>query len=356
MNDVIAFLKELGLNYFVGLYYATYGFPSQAIEQWKAIELEEVKDVFYPGLNCITDLLLRDNIHQLIMDNISWIVERDTSRGIKLLVETTAELKDDTILKLLEQKPVYLTRYLEHLVYGKRTDSSRFHTQLAQQYVSVITDATTPKAVAIRTREKLQYHLLHSERYAVSLILNKLQNTIFKRELAILYGKKKEHQKALKVLVYEIGDTAAAEEYCRSWPTGREELHLQLLKLYLDCTTDEKLSARAIDFLNSRLSVFNYSDVYEVIPEHWPITMILPFIYRSVSSASSTCRRSRIMKGLSEIEWARAKEEHAKKTSRVITITSGTYCEYCYRPFTETVCSVNPKGNVYHPHCLKQIT
>ena len=38
-------------------------------------------------------------------------------------------------------------------------------------------------------RSLLQAHLLTSDKYAVSLILNKIQGTVLKKELAILYGK-----------------------------------------------------------------------------------------------------------------------------------------------------------------------
>ena len=38
-------------------------------------------------------------------------------------------------------------------------------------------------------RYVLQAHLLKSDKYAVSLVLNKIQGTILKKELAILYGK-----------------------------------------------------------------------------------------------------------------------------------------------------------------------
>ena len=113
----------------------------------------------------------------------------------------------------------------------------------------------------LSVRSKLQKHLLTSDKYAVSLILNKIQPTSLKKELAILvglanltrnvrlnsncwgsyftviistqYGKLREHEKALSVLVHDVRDLEGAEEYCREWPTGRRELHLLLLKIYL---------------------------------------------------------------------------------------------------------------------------
>ena len=160
------------------------------------------------------------------------------------------------------------------------------------------------------------------------------------------------------MLVYEVKDVRSAEEYCREWPSGRADLHLLLLKLYLNCSTPEQdtLQERAVDFLNDKLSVFNYSDVYKVLPSHWPLSLIEPFVYRSLGGQAHQYRTSRIIKGLSELEWARARSDRVSLTRRVVKITTGTYCSFCFHPFTESNCSVATSGEVYHPQCITQIT
>eukprot|EP00116_Pleurobrachia_bachei_P015120 sb/3475382/ len=79
----------------------------------------------------------------------------------------------------------------------KKTETSRYHTQLAQQYLLVLERDDVDQgtgSIRERIRRKLQEHLLSSDRYAVSLILNKLEGTTeLKRELAILYGKLKQY-------------------------------------------------------------------------------------------------------------------------------------------------------------------
>ena len=168
-----------------------------------------------------------------------------------------------------------------------------------------------------------------------------------------------EHEKALKVLVYDVHDVKSAEEYCREWPSGRKELHLLLLKIYLNCTQPDlrdTLLERAVEFLNDRSSVFNYSEVYKIIPQDWPIALIEPFVYRSLGCQAHHYRTSRIIKGLSELEWARMRADRVSFTKRLVKITSGTYCAFCFHPFSDSNCSVAISGEVYHTQCISQIT
>ena len=168
-----------------------------------------------------------------------------------------------------------------------------------------------------------------------------------------------EHEKALKVLVYDVHDPQSAEEYCREWPTGRKELHLLLLNIYLNCDKPDQqdtLLERAVEFLNDRLSVFNFSEVYKIIPRDWPISLIEPFVYRSLGYQAHHYRTSRIVKGLSELEWASVRAVKVGYTRRTVKITDGTYCAFCFHPFSDSNCSVSTNGEVYHTQCISQIT
>lgn len=293
------------------------------------------------------------------MSNVEWLIARDPDRTLHLLVSTSAELNNDHILNLLAERPLHIVAFLEELVINRRTDINRYHTQLAQQYLTLLLSPRTPRQRALLLRKKLQAHLLTSDKYAVSLILNKIQGTVLKKELAILYGKLQEHEKALKVLVYDVHDLQSAEEYCREWPTGRKELHLLLLNIYLNCDKPDQqdtLLERAVEFLNDRLSVFNFSEVYKIIPRDWPISLIEPFVYRSLGCQAHHYRTSRIVKGLSELEWASVRAVKVGYTRRTVKITDGTYCAFCFHPFSDSNCSVATNGEVYHTHCISQIT
>ena len=109
-------------------------------------------------------------------------------------------------------------------------------------------------------------------------------------------------------------------------------------------------------FLNNRDSTFVYSEVYRIIPGDWPISLIEPFIYRSLSSVCHRYRTGRIEKGLRELEWCRARLERVELTRKVVKVTSGTYCSYCYKAFTEPSCCVSVGGEVVHVACLSNVS
>ena len=161
------------------------------------------------------------------------------------------------------------------------------------------------------------------------------------------------------MLVYDVRDVRSAEEYCREWPHGRKQLHLLLLSIYLKCEQPDQrdaLQERAVELLNDRRSVFDFSEVYKVIPQDWPVALIEPFVYRSLGFQAHQYRTSRIVKGLWELEWARVRADRVGLTRRIVKVTSGTYCAFCFHPFSDSYCGVATNGEVYHTQCLSQIT
>ncbi|PRD28681.1 UNVERIFIED_CONTAM: Transforming growth factor-beta receptor-associated protein 1 [Trichonephila clavipes] len=125
-------------------------------------------------------------------------------------------------------------------------------------------------------RTKLQ-HLLHSSSlYRVQLLLGKATESNLHKECAILYGKLEEHEKALKILVHQLQDHDAAEDYCIRMSNGRDKkyrhrLFYALLSVYLDSSLEEQkreeMLPAAIQLLNSELAEFDVSKVYQRIQQ-----------------------------------------------------------------------------------------
>ena len=53
----------------LGVYYASCGFVSEAVDQWRELEESEMetRDPRYPGLRCIVELLLSTNIQVITL-------------------------------------------------------------------------------------------------------------------------------------------------------------------------------------------------------------------------------------------------------------------------------------------------
>ena len=77
------------------------------------------------------------------------------------------------------------------------------------------------------TQVSLQAHLLTSDKYAVSLILNKIQGTVLKKELAILYGK-------LQVRIDQASSPTFVYCYCDYMLTFVVHRHSNFLMVKID--------------------------------------------------------------------------------------------------------------------------
>ena len=116
--------------------------------------------------------------------------------------------------------------------------------------------------------------------------------------------------------------------------------------------------------------------------------------FRSLGNQAHRYRTSRIVKGLSELEWARVRfvpmipalltsfrycikvklliiftlfgnvgynnclcrSAKIGLTNKVVKVSTGTYCAFCFHPFSDSNCSVTKSGDVYHPSCVGNVT
>lgn len=91
-----------------------------------------------------------------------------------------------------------------------------------------------------KNREDFQAILENSTNFKAQLILAKLKEfeDILELECAILYGKIEEHEKALKILVYNLEDYVTAMNYClkhsKDSMKNRKNLFNTLFSIYLN--------------------------------------------------------------------------------------------------------------------------
>jgi vacuolar protein sorting-associated protein 3 len=89
-------------------------------------------------------------------------------------------------------------------------------------------------------RLKLQDFLQLSTDYRVQFILGRLKpyESVLQKELAILYGKLNEHDKALGIFVYTLEDYSAATNYCllnsKNSIEKRKKLFNLLFSIYMN--------------------------------------------------------------------------------------------------------------------------
>lgn len=142
-------------------------------------------------------------------------------------------------------------------------------------------------------------------------------------ERAILYGKLEEHDQALHILVHELKDFAAAEDYCvwnsesRGLPYRRKLFHT-LLSAYLNSSTSgEDLVMAAVDLLNSHAPDFDAVCVLQLIPDSWSVQLLSPFLTGAMRESIHAQRMTQIAVGLAEVENLTYKHEKVSINSLI---------------------------------------
>lgn len=137
----------------------------------------------------------------------------------------------------------------------------------------------------------------------------KLQDSeLLLMERATLHGKLEEHDKALHILVHQLKNSAAAQEYC-TWASeahghkNRGEIFHQLLRVYLDPDVPGgPRTMEAVDLLNHHADVFNAPKVLELLPEGWSLPLLRPFLCGAVRASMHARHTSQIALGLARAE------------------------------------------------------
>uniref|UniRef100_A0A8D0GP19 Vacuolar sorting protein 39/Transforming growth factor beta receptor-associated zinc finger domain-containing protein n=1 Tax=Sphenodon punctatus TaxID=8508 RepID=A0A8D0GP19_SPHPU len=267
----------------------------------------------------------------------------------------------DDIISCLNKYPKSLVKYLEHLVLDRRIEKEKYHTHLAVLYLE---EVLRLKAVAIgdcekltEMRTKLQSLLQKSELYRIHFILDKISSTDLHMEFAILYGKLEEHDKALHILVHELKDFTAAEDYC-VWSSEskdllyRQKLFHMLLSIYLNPgKSDSELVMAAVDLLNNHAAEFDAALVLQLVPDSWSVQLLSPFLMGAMRESVHTTRMTRIALGLAEAENVIYKHDKVKQRGNPIVLSNGRVCQVCQSPFCEPAFVRHPNGGVVHTHC-----
>ncbi|XP_035220740.1 transforming growth factor-beta receptor-associated protein 1-like [Stegodyphus dumicola] len=215
------------------------------------------------------------------------------------------------------------------------------------------------------SRKRLQHFLHLSSLYRVQLLLGKAIENDLHQECAILYGKLGEHEKALKILVHQIQDHEAAEDYCIRMSVGKDKkyrhwLFYILLGVYLDNTLDEhykeEMLPAAIQLLNSELAEFDVTKVLHLIPSHWSIAILDQFLIKALRSRLHQRYCCRLQSALSRGENLLVKFSKIHMESSSVLMTEDRICAVCKRSFVEPSFARHSNSAITHLQCAKHLS
>ena len=127
-------------------------------------------------------------------------------------------------------------------------------------------------------------------------------------ESAILHGKLEQHEEALRILVHELADFPAAEDYCL-WrsegrdPSCRQRLFHLLLAVYLGPgPAAPERAVAAVDLLNRHSVEFDAAQVLQLLPGTWSVQLLRPFLTGAVRDSIHARRTTQVAVGLASSE------------------------------------------------------
>lgn len=363
-DDCLAIMECHNRTHAAALLHLKLGNHEEAFNLWLD-QLKAKTDEQFPGLQFFIDNLLHAPV-DLVWRYAEYVLKQDQAKGVKIFMRRHEPLDAklcETIVNFLQQYPKGHLAYLEYLVVDRDMQSEKMHTELAVTYLEAIERGLREERTETELRYKFRHLVLSSELVRVQYLLSRLETCQdMHQEKAMLYGKLREHEKAIRIFVHKLKDLPAAETYCDQISEGkprrlREKLLCTLLKVCLDenLSKDERdaMMVPVVDLLNRRSGEVNGKEVMELLPPHWSLDAIAPALHKLLSSTIHQRRMISIQRALSKSANIDAKLKHLQMTQEPIFLQENSYCVLCKKPFTNCQFSRYPNGVMVHMDCMK---
>ncbi|XP_030637432.1 transforming growth factor-beta receptor-associated protein 1 homolog [Chanos chanos] len=373
LSDCAPWLEKHQKYFALGLLYHYNSQDAAALQLWVRVVNGDLQDSTRSDLfEYVVDFLSFCPKPDLVWKYADWALQKDQKIGVQIFTkrpisddETAGKLNPDDVITYLQKHSQALLLYLEHLVLDQRVQKEKFHTHLAVLYtdrvLSLISRSTATEEQLSSAREKLQRLLRESHLYRVQLILGKIQDSdVLLLERATLHGKLEEHETALHILVHQLKDSPAAEDYC-SWAsashdhTYRQRLFHLLLGVYLDPDVPGgPQTVAAVDLLNRHADTFDAVRVLELLPDTWSLPLLRPFLCGALRASVHASRTSQVALGLARAENLQLQHDRLKYRGGPIFVSEKKGCRLCHSTFSDPDCVCLPGGTPVHTHCATQ--
>ncbi|XP_037662751.1 transforming growth factor-beta receptor-associated protein 1 [Choloepus didactylus] len=367
LTDSAAWLEKHHKYFALGLLYHYNNQDAAALQLWVNIVNGDIHDSTRSDLyEYVVDFLTFCSDQELVWKYVDWVLQKSEEVGVQVFTKRPLDERQknsfspNDIIKCLKKYPKALVKYLEHLVIDRRLQKEEYHTHLALLYLEEVlrerTSASGKGTEVTETQAKLRSLLQKSDLYRVHFLIDKIQGTSLHMERAILHGKLEEHGKALHVLVQELKDFPAAEDYCLWSSEGRDAPYRQrlfhtLLALYLNAGPDCELVVAAVDLLNRHTAEFDAAQVLQLLPDTWSVQLLCPFLTGAVRSSLHTRRMTQVALGLAKAENLIYKYDKMKLKGSSVRLSDKKVCQMCQNPFCESAFVRYPNGGLVHTHC-----
>ncbi|XP_063877866.1 transforming growth factor-beta receptor-associated protein 1-like isoform X2 [Scylla paramamosain] len=340
----------------------------KSLEVLTKLVREEVTDKHFQGVKDLVDCLVLATDTNVVWRYADFVLDRDSSEGVRVFTETQAALDPSRVLHTLQRYPEARLGFLHHLIDTKKLQDEKYHTELVLHYVDEAVRLMDAGDAAQRdqlneTRAKLQDLLNSSSHYQAHPVLARLQGTNLHVETAAVFGRLGEHEKALSMLVHQLKDFSAAEQYCiaqsrvATSSSAKSNIFLKLLKIYLrpppGCSEDDIELVPAIELLSVHAEELDVSSVLALLPPTWSLAIIHHYLRAALRNSLHQSRIKRIQQTLLRSENLQQKFVLYKlsKDMGPIPLAANRVCCVCNRGFTSCSFTIYPNGVMAHPSC-----
>ncbi|CAF1139272.1 unnamed protein product, partial [Didymodactylos carnosus] len=383
-------LIEANMYHYSCLLNSYKGNQEQALNQWKRLISNELIDDKFPGVQFVCEHVIeRINDRQLAANFTEWLLTYDENLALKIYTEKydSEELNDpfrsDRIIECLRSNSTILTKYLEYLVFqqSKEVKKDNFqlyyikysfllqreslHTMLVNVYLDKLLrehqNVTIDQDETNEIRKKLQTLLITSNSYRVQHVLTRLnQSDLFRREVALLYGKMNDYTQAFKIIVNELHDYIYAEKYCvyisyDKTIENRQHLFHTLFKILLASlnSDSEKISNAIKHLLGNSDAEFDFIEILQLLPSSFSLTSLIDILSHVIRLNSHTQRSKKIESSLCRVQNENLKRKLNICQKPCTKLTETRQCAHCFSQFYEPIFVLYNDGTIVHVQCAR---
>ncbi|KAK1798712.1 hypothetical protein P4O66_006996 [Electrophorus voltai] len=359
LADSAPWLEKHHRYFALGILYHYNGQDAVALQLWVRVVNGDLCDPTCTNLfQYIVDFLSRCPNLDLVWKYADWALQKDqkVTLGFRFSPRgpsPKSSLNADDVITYLQKHHRALLLYLEHLVLERKVQREKYHTHLAVLYADQVRGAPVsacghPGAPGLCPHKTAALaegvQLVQSAAVARSLLPpphpssgGKLQDSeLLLVERAILHGKLDEHDTALHILVHQLRDTTAAEDYC-TWASAARG-HPQIAAasttiFWAGISTRTCLVDRGLRGL------------WGCYP---------PFLCGALRASVHACRTTQVALGLARAENLQLHRDRLKYRGGPILMSEKKGCHLCHNTFRDPECMCLPGGTPVHTHCAAQ--
>lgn len=181
-------------------------------------------------------------------------------------------------------------------------------------------------------------------------------------ESAILHGKLEQHEEALHILVHELADFPAAEDYCLWRSEGRDPPYRQrlfhlLLAVYLGPgPAAPTRTVAAVDLLNRHAVEFDAAQVLQLLPGTWSVQLLRPFLMGAMRDSIHARRTTQVAVGLARSEnliykydKVRARPSWVRRLTLMLTLEKQSWSVFFSMTSTQGMCGLLTQTRLWEP-------